>query len=150
MSAFMCDDRHISALAYYVDQRRAQFGGLDNHDTPEAIGAELHLENAASIAFRYPDGGMSPSEPFSLERVAVRDANPLQVINAAWCYQYQACEHPAWDESLSRRITDQIVKVAIRTMPGYSGASWGWPSEEEEALKIAAVRAKISRDAGRL
>ncbi len=119
MSAYLCDDAHISALAGYAAHAR--------RDNVATIAACLRRENERSLETRYGDKDFPP---FRLDAHAAESAKlapALQVLKAAQCYAYQACEHEGWEASPAKRIVDAIVARAITCLPGYDDAAWGWP-----------------------
>jgi hypothetical protein len=130
----MCEDRHISALACFAWLKRDQMFLPPDIDGPEKLALRLYRENAASIAHRYP-GSVHADADFRFEQVAVDDVDLVQVIKAAQCYQYQACEHPAWKGSDAHTITESIIGHAISHLPGYDGAIWGWPERSWGQLR---------------
>ena len=127
MSAFICDSTHISALACYATEHGLcgrQLGltstGMSDQ---EHVGRLLHHENARSVAYRYNE---PPDDDYSFAFVTTRTVPPVHIIKAARCYQYQACEHPEWEDSRARAITDGIISHATTRIAGYDDAPWGW------------------------
>lgn len=125
MSAFICDDRHISALACYAVENGLLEGQTPNSDKTdqEIVASLLHAANVESVNARYSE---STEEPFEFGFVETRMTPAVQVIKAAHCYQYQACEHGGWEGSRAHRITDAIIAHAIQRVSGYGDAMWGW------------------------
>jgi hypothetical protein len=120
MSAFMCSDKHISALACYAAQ----------HDVCRYVGrAEelaklLHKSNALSLTARYGD---PDDPPFEFHFVETRNLPLINVIKAAHCFEYQACEYDGWEKSEAKRVIESIVSNATVSLPGYDDAPWGSP-----------------------
>lgn len=127
MSAFICDDKHISALACYaVEARLWKRTGPQDSSIPdqEALALVLYNENAKSIAYRYSEPRAEEAE-FEFHFVDTKH-KPLQVIKAANCFDYQSCEHEGWEGSAAHAVIQAIVADAISAVPGYSEAAWGW------------------------
>lgn len=101
----------------------------------------LSLANAASIEERYPDtkdapenapGDLETFEPWTASEIHKYDCawlstDPVQVIKAVDCYQYQACEAGTWLDSMAKEITDKLARIATHNLPGYDDAEWGSP-----------------------
>jgi len=51
--------------------------------------------------------------------------DPLVVLKAIACLEYQSCEHPGWLDSEARVFCQALRRVAITALPGYSAAQ-GW------------------------
>lgn len=83
----------------------------------------LWTENAASVAYRYKE---APREVFyRWERHALND--PWTLIKQLDCYDYQSCEHPAWENSKARKLTDAL---RMRTLPELGAANATYQQSE--------------------
>jgi hypothetical protein len=118
MSAFICNNSHITALATYAARNR-----IAGHTDAKKIGDILHAENVASVNYRY---GESTQPSFELcDRAAFHPFSLVQIVKAARCLDYQSCEHPGWQESESFKILQAITAGhPSRDMPGYDAAEW--------------------------
>lgn len=137
MSAYMCDDAHISALAAYAvgqgvwKPSAEDFRAFPNATDAEILARKLHKANALSLTARYGD---PDDPPFEFDHAAAREARgnaglgcaPVRVIKAAHCYRYQACEDRSWEGSEAERVTQAIIEHATHKLPGYDSAAWGW------------------------
>ena len=75
-----------------------------------------------------------PSEPlnrhhdapsyFRMSEHAAR-LSPVEIIKAAHCYAYQACEHREWEGSKAAKRLQCVIDEATRKLPGYDDAAWG-------------------------
>jgi hypothetical protein len=118
MSAFICNNSHITALAVYAARNR-----IAGHTDANAIGDILHTENVRSVNYRY-DETTEPS--FQLcERAAFHEFSHVQIVKAARCLSYQSCEHPGYPDSEACKIVQAIIAgYPSRDMPGYDEAEW--------------------------
>lgn len=89
---------------------------------PDEMMAELHRTNCDSFAYRYKEE-VEPA-PFKYFPV-VRDLDPVLVLKAILCYQYQSCEHPRHPEAEAWIFSERLLHSAIRNLPGYENAP-GW------------------------
>ena len=127
MSAFMCSDRHLTALATYA-VRHGLSGIVDAGQGEARMIAEvfgvLARENVASLNARYP---YAPGDGIGavVPRVVLEQFGAVTTIKACHCYAYQACEHRDWQASLAKQIVDAIEAHAVRHLPGYDAAPWG-------------------------
>ena len=99
----------------------------------------LARANLRSVSERYPhdaEGERPGSDHKDLDYVCLcsqaaryryYDRNPVQVLKAVACLDYQSCEYEEWRGSTARKILDLIEGAAINTLPGYDAAEWGWP-----------------------
>lgn len=127
MSAYICDDCHISALAAYAVRERLwknQRPGWERTDA-EALAELLHAENVKSVNARY-ESSDEPAFKFCW-KAADRRLSPVQLIKAAHCFAYQACEHEGWEKSEAHGVIHAIEQHALRDVPGYEQAAWGIP-----------------------
>lgn len=120
---------------------------LGSDVTPDELGEMLTLENLRSINYRYPDtfgnaedtprdGEVFWPEPYRFERHGYT-MTPAEALNAIDCYEYQACEHPEWNESEAKRFCEALRSALISCIPGWRDAPWGWNSEKIAAAKQA-------------
>lgn len=122
MSAWLVTRSHIDLL---VNAARAwdQWGRLD--DLVE-LGQTLWMENARSIAYRYPDHPAPVVRYVRLPRL-VPVLDPVVVLKSIGCLEYQSCEHPDYYESRAYKLLQTLQSIAIAELPGYDAAPWGIP-----------------------
>ena len=121
--------------AWYL--RRHVMGDADD------IGAAFVRECVASVAYRYgeaPEGETLPGpvdryylRPYAYRRTVHRLTVP-EALKALDGFEYQACEHPAWEGSAVRALCDELRRAVYRRMPGYDPAPWTWDASDLEGL----------------
>lgn len=118
MSAFICNNSHITVLAVYAARNRL-LGWTDAN----RIGEMLHAENVRSVNYRY---GEATQPDFALcEWAAFQVFSRVQVVKAARCLEYQSCEHPGWEESDAFKLVRAIIADdSSRDIPGWDEAQW--------------------------
>jgi hypothetical protein len=94
-------------------------------------------ENIRSIEGRYPDtSGRPENMPGKCDGMLIYShisgdrrgpMNPVQVLKAINCYQYQSCEHDEWKSSEAHAFIEALRSAAISALPGYEAAAWGAP-----------------------
>lgn len=126
MSAYIVTDTHINALvtwasshkasAYYDNPGRSWF----TYQNEQATSELLYIANVISVNYRYkladPIGAIT-YKPTGLHR-------PIEIIKLCNSLDYQSCEHPDWDDSLAKKLLDEIRRVAATKLPGYDAAPW--------------------------
>lgn len=155
MSAYMVDRDHIDFLvSAMLDTRICRHGfhwywhessrSLSGGELVRAaeIGQLLWSENLKSIQYRYGDRDNNDASFYvygehDFRAWAVMD--PVQIIKAVYCYQYQACEHDGWKDSEAKCITDSLVDYVCQVLPGYDAAKWGPPEQKRKLLSLAGV-----------
>ena len=50
--------------------------------------------------------------------------DPVQVLKACDCYDYQSCETDDYPQSEAKRMIETIKTWAITTLPSYDKAEW--------------------------
>lgn len=115
MSAWIVSKRHIDALVTAAIRHRIL--GCKN---PSALGAMLWETNHESVSYRYDRKEIAP-------RYTYEDnyQRPWIVLKAIACYEYQACEHPGWDDSEARKLCEQLRARLVAEMPEFATAD-GW------------------------
>lgn len=122
MSAFMCSDRHLSALAaFYINTVR-------NTDTFDEIFTKLYDMNKVAIETRYPgDAGMIGAPPVASYAVG-KDFIDVHgfgaVAKLAHSYAYQACEAGDYDGSAADIIVQTVVENVVRESTSYKEGPW--------------------------
>jgi hypothetical protein len=144
MSAYIVSHDHIDGLlSFALDQVSYYVPTIDRRieitlDNAEEIGRILLTENERSVYFRYRDlnaskPGLSKpgtdgqdAENYSFRPWPLsRRPQPIEILKACECFDYQACETDDYEQSIAWRIIDAIRHGAIRKLPGYENAD-GW------------------------
>ena len=93
------------------------------------VGQMLWAENLASIHGRYPDTAETDSNypgPADFESYQVGRyewehvpgiIDPLAIVDAISCYEYQSCEHDGWRTSEAQIFCDALKDKMIRRLP---------------------------------
>ena len=90
--------------------------------TPETagqVGAMLMAENRRSVNHRYDE--TQEEAPYVFEKLPGRP-DPIIVLKAISCYEYQSCEHPEWEESEAHAFCEALRHRMIAALPGYDDA----------------------------
>lgn len=163
MSAYVVDPEHISYLLQAAIERNRPYGVYygpyepDNrigYHNANRIGAELLAENIASVNHRYPDCALddlpgpipTPSAAdFQYRHSQYVNLDPVNVLKAISGYEYQSCEHPAWETSNAKEFCDRLRHAMIDRLPGYDESPY-WsvtremaqPTRDELRARVAA------------
>lgn len=89
------------------------FGGCYDNDQKEAV-RDFYLQYAAAHAFK-PDIVRVP-EVFSVNLATLL---PVQKIEAILAYQDESCQHPTWEQSNAKIVTDKLLRAVCRELEGY-------------------------------
>jgi hypothetical protein len=154
MSAYLVDRIHIDLLVSLALERRADrrlcwYWQGNWHDAgvdgATYVGRMLWTENLRSLVYRYPEdtsGGrpgpcdLQDEEIAGYTHTAQRyTLTPVEGLQAILGYEYQACEHPGWEESEARAFCEALRHALIRRLPGYDAAPWCW-TEREVAKRL--------------
>lgn len=145
MSAFTVATVHIDALLtaglafravkdpltwYYPPPTTAEPDTVDRERTLTAatagrVGAMLLAENTRSVNSCYDQDYWEPAYLF---HPLPGTPDPLVVLKAIACLEYQSCEHDGWLDSEARVFCQALRRVAIAALPGYPEAD-GWAIE---------------------
>lgn len=127
--------------------------------TASFVGMTLWLENVASIEFRYPDTEETHRNypgPIAFEREQAESyhfekvpgmVDPLVVLKAISCYEYQSCEHPGWAVSEAAAYCRQLQAQAVRRLPGYEEAD-GWGDFDRDVFLPEPIQVRRARVIG--
>ena len=151
MSAYLCEAKHIGAIASFLGSDRGQVSYVERHlekgtaiaeSEPIAVrvGVELGRENLRSVSARYPHDngdGDRPGEAHDSDtdylarcsqcsRLFLPSVNPARMLKALDCYEYQACETNDYPQSRAANLIKLARARAIRALPEYEDAAWGW------------------------
>lgn len=145
MSAWVVSKAHIDALvtAGLINCQHAHLrwehdgeGRQLDYTNADEIGSMLWAENVRSVQARYPDileeqGDYPGPIDFEAEQVFAyrwqrNTIEPVAVLKAIDCYQYQSCEHgDAWRASEAFQFCEALKEDMIGRLPGYREAPWG-------------------------
>lgn len=125
MSAFLVSRNHINLL---INADRESSRSPVDEEECNRRGAVLWDENWRSLEARYEDPSADwARETYAYSRIWPRHWNPVEVLKAIACYEYQSCEHDAWEGSEARRFCAVLRDRMISELPGYEAAPWGVP-----------------------
>ena len=153
MSAWVVDKKHIDLLitaGLMFPQMRMrntyQEWTRDNHhvrltdENADAIGGQLWAENYTSVKSLYgvTDDSEDVPGPADFEATQVLTytftrvpgtLDPVVVLKALDCYEYQSCEHDGWKTSGAHEFCEVLRSVAISILPGYDDAPWDFDDQ---------------------
>lgn len=119
MSAFTLGSDHIDLLitaAMRIPGFKPQY--TDIPKTADLLGQDLLRENFASVNYRYSEEEPVPEyhwTPVELpEELEARHF--LQILQASYCYGYQTCEHPVWQDSRAFWVCQAIEAWAEKEL----------------------------------
>lgn len=131
MSAWIVSDNHINALVdvglrgpagcrewYHVVYG---IGALTSGRANE-VGSDLLKENYRSVNYRYRENDEAPAFTFDPNQ---RRISTVEALKAIHCYEYQACEHPEWEQSDAHKFCTKLRHSLEHYLPGYEEAPWG-------------------------
>jgi hypothetical protein len=124
-----------ATLEIYHGEKWNYFNRYEHADTVKAI---LHKANIDSVNYRYKEFTTEATRPYSGADILPYLGGPVipwgHVLGALRCFEYQACEHPEWGESLAKAMVDAIRFKVCHTITNEAGGMWHW--EREKALEI--------------
>lgn len=107
----------------------------EGHDLSDAttVARILMTENIKSVCHRYDEEETKyyfdelsvDITPADWARVKAIRLTPVELIKLIHCLDYQSCEHSGWNDSLAKRILDELEAILVYQIPGYEEAPWG-------------------------
>lgn len=91
----------------------------------------LLAENTRSVNHRNDEDDW---EPVYLFHPLPGTPDPLVVLKAIACLEYQSCEHDGWLDSEARVFCQALRQVTITKLPGYHDVD-GWPIETRAVFR---------------
>ncbi len=144
MSAYNVSDAHIRYLVRAYHRYTYTKPTLDELQDAATM---LRNANVQSVNYRYQD----EREPFMVsdlvptfalnwadvinDRYADR-LNPVQVLKAINCLEYQSCETPDWTSSPAYEWLQALAHLTISKLDGYDDAAWEIPDAPQAADTI--------------
>ncbi|HEX9472486.1 MAG TPA: hypothetical protein VF957_23420 [Bradyrhizobium sp.] len=133
MSAFVCGNSHITALAVYAYRH-----GISKIPV-ELLGSEFLSENLKSVNHLYAARHGTQLGTFELcGAITFQRFSAVQIIKAAECLAYQSCEHPGYETSTAYAITAAIQIHALNAFPGWRRPVDELPGYDRARWHIAA------------
>ena len=113
--------RHGSMLRWYWTGAQGEQSREISEENAEQVGATLLAENRRSVNYRYSEDEFEA--PYTLD-VMVGSFDPVKMMKAIDCYEYQTCEHPEWPQSEAHAFCAALTARMIHDLPGYSDGPW--------------------------
>jgi hypothetical protein len=82
----------------------------------------LWAENRRSVNHRYAE--QEWEEPYVFTELRHHSIDPVMVLKAVACYEYQSCETPGWEKSEAHAFCQSLKERCIRRLPGFDDAPW--------------------------
>ena len=155
MSCIVVNDYHVSALVAWAIRQ-----GLDLDASPDAVAHMLASANRRAFSERYQGRYDSELDPFGgLDRSAGAELDPVAIVKACDCLDYQASDWSRWNDSDAFGYLVAIRRAAValadpagmaasgRALPGYDAAAWELSEPDQAdpvADRLAAVLADMS------
>lgn len=125
----------------YRSEETGELVSLNARDqSPDRLVSMLAHECVRSVCYRYPDDTAAtlpgPLDRYYNDPSRLTYERPRRIlsaadgINAAGCYEYQACEHPEWYDSEARAFVNALVSSLTRTIPAVRDSRM-WEYDEE-------------------
>ncbi len=154
MSAYVVDENHIAYLVqaascgsivgqhghltwiWNIDREADTYDretlNRSDHKAEHRVGQLLWDENVTSVSARYPGDRSLPGpcdSDYQYPENPPRhtEFDPVQILQACDCYEYQSCEHDSWPGSEAKAFIDALRKTAWSSLPGYKDGIWGAP-----------------------
>jgi len=129
MSAFILSNKHIATLInsagpkFTGDFFSYSWKGEVFHITGNRrkAGQVLMQQNRRSVNVRYGESMRAAKFTEDCDTLA----DPVVVLKACACYDYQSCETDDYEETEAHAIIQALRKRAITELPGYGEAPWG-------------------------
>ena len=130
MSAWIVSEKHITVLVNALFKYEV---ATPEMGTAQEMGQVLWQENFTSVNYLYGKQEACPVyqyQPSPSLAAVVR--KPIVLYKQLCCYQYQTCEHPAWERSKAHLWTETLCKV-LEKRTGQSGGRMHESAEYENA-----------------
>jgi hypothetical protein len=125
MSAFVCSNKHISAIlgafaaAFHAGEK---FSRVDE-DKAQVLGQLLLNENQRSVNVRYHT--VDDPKEFMLDLKAFQEPPAIvPALRLCACLKYQSCEADDWRTTEAIILLDKITTRLITKLPGWEDAPW--------------------------
>lgn len=125
MSAFMCSDNHINAIITYASchgvRARINREWVPIWGNEQKFASLLATANAESLHVRYDDETIVTAITYRAYHVQ----SEIEVLKLLDCFDYQACEVDAYEDTPAAHVVNCIRKDVVCRLPGYADAPWG-------------------------
>lgn len=102
----------------HARERRQELTG----ESAGRVGVMLWAENYESVNHRYDEREVE-AELYEYKPYP-GGVDPVQVLKAIDCFEYQSCEPPGWEASEARAFCEALRQRTIGKLPGYEEAKW--------------------------
>jgi hypothetical protein len=151
VDAAMNSERGASTFRWYSGERPNYNRGelpKGDYDRAAEVANMLWRENIKSVSHRYPhESSATLPGPIDHETIEPRDFRgirwlnfaPVQVIKACHCFNYQSCEHDAWEASEAKAFIESLISSYCHSLQGYDDAEWGAPAVYGNARNVVCL-----------
>lgn len=137
MSSFMVSDRHILFLVAAWARCRRDLSVTVLREDMALVATMLKQANHRSIMHLYPDRAPMPPEFLTFQPAQMpevpRSFDPVAVIKAATCLDYQSCDPDGWEQTNAAKLIQSLISDAIARLPGWRDADWAMTPEPAPA-----------------
>lgn len=129
MSAFIVSNTHIATIINYgIDPNLWISYKWEGNWIPLASQSANRLatllmdENLRAVNARYRE--QYPPHEFIPVSVMLTTREPMRILKAVHCLQYQCNETEDWPQTEAYAILKAIEEYVVRTLPGYDEVEW--------------------------
>lgn len=130
MSAYICSDKHIAAIAWTAARQHGP--GSPRIDLNEYIDnfKKLYEANVQSVNYRYNETTDTACEASQIptarkdKKWQLTNYNEVQVMKLCHCWEYQSSELPNYEITKGYEVMQRALKNASQRLPGYDDAEW--------------------------
>lgn len=148
MSAYLCNPEHIGQLAIAMARKEVPIAGrrFDKFRDAAKIAAILAKANWDSVNYRYQDADIGLEQYVAECMKAARHQDILlkavDLIKMAKCFEYQACEDPAYGEASYEKgfgawNINYLISQLLYDIPGYDEAIRDYEGSDQSIVRIA-------------
>lgn len=113
MSAFVVADKDIQMIVGYAARMKTGNWPFKSCEDLDSICSLLLNENIKSVNYRYREEEEEQTLKYDSKWSYSKLISHASAVKAVRYYQYQACEHPEWESSEAKRLTDEIKEYAV-------------------------------------
>lgn len=120
---FICNDYHINVLATEIKHHDIDFAINGAELSTEQIAEELLRTNLESVNYHHKVN-TTTDFIFYQSLLPSYKSSPMDIINAAYCYQYQSCKHPNYENTLANKFIRLLIRHMVELLPDYKNAKY--------------------------
>lgn len=132
---------NLAGFTEWRDMHRHELRPTASQKDLDRVGRMLRAANQDSLNFRYAEERVEDDYTFT----RIHELDPIKVLGAIACYEYQTCEPPSYPGSEAKQFIERLRQLIVNYLIAVNEAPWAISHKHEAQVGTEARDARYGR-----